>query len=125
MYLLWIYILNFNRYSHGIRTNSQKERVRSEEIEDLGDYLTGDLLTPHLERLFPQYMKHLNLVLMEGASSMFLGTIGGQSLTTLAITSNYFALPHLDNEDLGFAFLSWFTKGIMHMTHLSFILVIF
>jgi len=125
IYLFWIYIFNSDRYSHGVRGNFKKERVRGEEIEDLGDYLIGDLLAPHLEQLFPKYMEHLNLVLTEGAPSMFLVTIGDQSLITLTITSNYFALPYLDNEDLGFVFLSWFIKGIIHMTYLSFILVIF
>jgi len=91
----------------------------------LGDYLIGNLLALHLERLSPKFIEHLNLLLTEGTSFMFLGIIGGQSLTTLAITSNYLALPHLDNQDLGFAFLSWFIKDIVHMTYLSFILVIF
>lgn len=114
----------YGRYSHGIRGDSKKKRIRGHEIEDIGDHLTGDFLAPHLERLFPTFMKDLNVLLTQSASSMFLGTIGGRSLTTLAITSNYFANPHLDLKDLGFAFLTWFVKGIVCKIFFSFVLIV-
>jgi hypothetical protein len=115
----------YERYSHGVRRKSKKKIVQGPEIEDLGDYLTGDLLAPHLERLFGSFMKDLSEMLAKSEPSMFLGTIGGCSLTTLGITSNYFAMPHLDLEDLGFAFLTWFVKGKIFIKFFLFVLIIF
>jgi hypothetical protein len=50
-------------------------------------------------------------ILADGPTPLCVGRTGNEGLTALGITANYFAEPHLDKKDMGFAFLSWFVKG--------------
>ena len=69
------------------------------------------LLTPIFTRQFGSYLRELENILADGPTPLCVGRTGNQGLTTLDITSNYFAQPYLDKQDMGFAFLSWFVKG--------------
>lgn len=69
------------------------------------------LLTPIFTRQFGSYLRELEDILANGPTPLCIGRTGNQGLTTLGITANYFAQPHLDKKDMGFAFLSWFVKG--------------
>jgi len=75
------FVFPYGRYSHGKRKDSKKVRVRGQEIEDIRNYLTNNLLVPQLQHLFPTFVKDLNVLLTQSTSSMFLRTIGGRSLT--------------------------------------------
>jgi len=68
-------------------------------------------LAPILERQYTSYRRELEALLLKDSPIISLRMVGNQSLTTLGITANYFAQPHVDEEDMGFAFLTWFIKG--------------
>jgi hypothetical protein len=89
----------------------KKDIIRQDEIEAYADILTGGLLAPILERQYASYRRELEALVSKDSPVVGLGMIGNQSLTSLGITSNYFAEPHTDDEDMGFAFLTWFVKG--------------
>lgn len=105
------------RYSHGVRANLQKKIVGGEELEYISDLLTGALLAPIIDRQYGSFLQDLeDLVSKEGTVINF-AKMANRCLTTLGITLNYFAQPHVDLEDEGFAFLTWFTKGKLKKIH--------
>src|ERR1700738_3079422 len=89
----------------------KKQKIEGYEIEAFGDYLINVLLSTILARQFGSYLWELEDILADGPTPLCVGRRGNQGLTTLGITANYFAQPHLDKKDMGFAFLSWFVKG--------------
>lgn len=101
---------NFGRYMHGSRDTVSKCAVSKEEIEVFGDYLTHKL-TIIFRNLLPSYVQKLESFIQSGLHSI-LGTVGSTCLSTVGITLNYYSQPHLDEEDIGAAFITWFMKEI-------------
>jgi hypothetical protein len=99
------------RYTHGIRSDLIKQKIKGFEVKAFGDYLINVFLTPIIVRRFGSYLRELEDNLADGPTSLYVGRTGNQDLITLCITANYFAQPHLDNKDMGFAFLSWSVEG--------------
>ena len=99
------------KYTHGITSDIKKQKIEASEVEAFGDYLINVLLTPIFIRQFGSYLRELEDILANGPTPLCVGRTWNQGLTTLGITANYFAQPHLDKKNMGFAFLSWFIKG--------------
>jgi hypothetical protein len=91
----------------------------------LGDYLRNVLLTPIIAQQFGSYLWELEDLLADGPTPLCVGRTGNQGLTTLDITANYFAQPHLDKKDMGFVFLSWFVKGKILLIFFAFLYYVF
>ena len=89
-----------------------KEIISAHDLEDCADYLISTFLYPVISRHFASHVQEVENMLDGGVVPMCLGRTGRKGLTTLGITSNYFVQPHLDLQDMGFAFLFWFVKGM-------------
>jgi hypothetical protein len=81
------------------------------KLKFFGDYLINILLTLIIARQFGSYLRELEDILADRPTPLCVGRTENQGLTTLGITTNYFAQPHLDKKDMGFAFLSWFIQS--------------
>ena len=99
------------RYSRGARSKSMKEIILGNGIEACVHYLVSTVLYPAMSRHFASQVQEVENMLHGGVVPTCSGRTGRKGLTTLGITSNYYAQPHLDVQDMGFAFLFWFVKG--------------
>ena len=98
-------------YTNEIRSDLKNQKIKGSEVEAFGDHLIDVLLTFIIVWQFGNYLRELENILVDGPTPLCVGRTWNQGFTTLGITANYFAQPHLDKKNMGFAFFSWFVNG--------------
>lgn len=101
----------FSRYKHpwekiqkGETIVPRDQLVRSEVLELCASVLAKSLHAWMLT-VFPSFVEQLEGMFEESEG---LGRIGTTPYSTMGITEDYSSSPHIDNEDYGFCFISWF-----------------